>query len=147
LGGGRSAAQEGKVQDDVIFNAKPQIALDQTRAALAADVSPGVLLTDAGYGADGALRSGVTALGLSYVVGVQSTLDVWPPDTKPLPPNPWSGRGRPPSSFRRDGQNAPVSETLAMGLSEEAWRVVPWREGSNETLSSRFAAVRIRPAS
>ena len=25
-----------------------------------------------------------------------------------------------------------------MGLSEEAWRVVPWREGSNETLSSRF---------
>jgi SRSO17 transposase len=30
---------------------------------------------------------------------------------------------------------------------EEAWRIVPWREGSNEILSSRFAAVRIRPAS
>ena len=34
-----------------------------------------------------------------------------------------------------------------MGLPEGAWRITPWREGSKETLSSRFAAVRIRPAS
>ncbi len=32
-------------------------------------------------------------------------------------------------------------------LPDEAWRTVSWREGSNETLSSRFAAMRIRPAS
>ncbi len=140
--------KKAHVPDDVIFKTKPQIALDQIRAALAAGVSPGVLLTDAGYGADGAFRSGVTALGLPYVVGVQSTLSVWPPDTAPLPPKPRSGRGRPPSRVRRDGQHAPLSaKELAMGLSEEAWRVVPWREGSNETLTSRFAAVRIRPAS
>jgi DDE superfamily endonuclease len=106
------------------------------------------LLIDAGYGADGAFRSGVTALGLPYAAGVQSTLSVWPPDREPLAPKAWSGRGRPPSRVRRDGQHAPVSaKELAIGLSEEAWRVVPWREGSNETLSSRFAAVRIRPAS
>src|SRR5271156_3452063 len=105
-------------------------------------------VADAGYGADGAFRSGVTAMGLPYVVGVQSTLSVWPPDTEPLPPKPWSGRGRPPSRVRRDGEHAPVpAKTLAMGLPEEAWRIVRWREGSNETLSSRFAAVRIRPAS
>jgi SRSO17 transposase len=97
------------------------------------------VLTDAGYGTDGAFRSGVTAAGLSYVVGVQSTLSVWPADKEPLPPRP--------SRVRRDGQHAPVSKRLAMGLSEEAWRVVPWREGSNVTLPSRFAVVRIRPAS
>ncbi len=140
--------KKAHVPDDVTFKTKPQIALDQIRAALKAGVSPGVLLTDAGYGADGAFRAGVMAMGLPYVVGVQSTLTVWPPDREPLPPKPWSGRGRPPSRVRRDGEHAPVSaEKLAMGLSEEAWRVVPWREGSNETLSSRFAAVRIRPAS
>jgi SRSO17 transposase len=106
------------------------------------------LLADAGYGVDGAFRSGVTAMGLTYVVGVQSTLSVWPPDTEPLPPKPWRGQGRPPSRVRRDGEHAPVSvKKLAMGLPEEAWRIVPWREGSNETLSSRFAAMRIRPAS
>ena len=100
--------KKAHVPDDVIFKTKPQIALDQIRAALAAGVSPAVLLFDAGYGADGAFRSGVTALGLSYVVGVQSTLSA-PPDTEPLPPKHWSGRGRPPSRVRRDGQHAPVS--------------------------------------
>ena len=34
-----------------------------------------------------------------------------------------------------------------MRLPAEAWKEVEWREGSNQTLSSRFAAVRIRPAS
>jgi SRSO17 transposase len=31
-------------------------------------------------------------------------------------------------------------------LPKEVWREVSWREGSNQTLTSRFAAVRIRPA-
>jgi SRSO17 transposase len=140
--------KKAHVPDDVTFKTKPHIALDQIKAALKAGVSPGVLLTDAGYGVDGAFRAGVTAMGLLYVAGVQSTLSVWPPDTEPLPPKPWTGRGRPPSRIRRDGHHPPVSaKKLAVGLSEEAWQVVPWREGSNETLSSRFAALRIRPAS
>ena len=140
--------KKARVPDNVIFKTKPEIALDQIRAALAAGVATGVLLADAGYGVDGAFRAGVTALGLTYAVGVQSTLSVWPPGMQPLPPKPWSGRGRPASRVRRDGEHAPGSaKKLAMGLPEQAWRVVPWREGSNEILSSRFAAVRIRPAS
>ncbi len=107
--------------DEVKFQTKPEIALDPIGSALAAGVAPGVLLADAGYGADGAFRSGVTGYGLTYVVGVQSTLSVWPPGAEPPPPKPWSGRGRPPSRMRRDGEHAPVSaKKLAMGLSEEA---------------------------
>jgi SRSO17 transposase len=140
--------KKAHVPDDAALRTKPEIALAQIRAALAAGVAPGVLLTDAGYGVDGAFRAGVTASGLTYVVGVQSTLSVWPPGVEPLPPKPWSGRGRPPSRMRRDREHVPVSaKTLAKGLPEEAWRIVPWREGSNEILSSRFAAVRVRPAS
>jgi len=140
--------KKARVPADVTFRTKPEIALAQIRTALAAGVAPGVLLADAGYGVDGAFRAGVAASGLTYVVGVQSTLSVWPPGAEPLPPKPWSGRGRPPSHMRRDGEHVPVSaKTLARGLPEEAWRIVPWREGSNEILSSRFAAVRIRPAS
>ena len=130
------------------FRTKPEIALEQIRAALMAGVARGVVLTDAAYGSDGAFRAGVTAMGLTYAVGVQSTISVWPPGMEPLPPKPWSGRGRKPSRMRRDGDHRPVSaKTLATALPEEAWRDVSWREGSNETLSSRFAAVRIRPAS
>src|ERR1700678_1324914 len=87
-------------------------------------------------------------MGLIYAVAVPSTISVWPPGMEPLPPKPWSGRGRKPSRVRRDADHQPVSaKTLAMALPPEAWREVAWREGSNQTLSSRFAAVRIRPAS
>ena len=35
---------------------------------------------------------------------------------------------------------------LALGLAAEKFRKVSWREGARGTLSSRFAAVRVRPA-
>lgn len=136
------------VPDEVTFKTKPEIALDQIRAAHAAGVPPGIVLADAGYGVDGAFRAGVTALDLSYAVGVQSSLSVWPPGREPLAPQPWSGRGRPPSLMRRDHDHRPVSaKALAASLAEDAWTTVTWREGTNAPLSSRFAALRVRPAS
>ncbi len=111
-------------------------------------VAPGIVLTDVAYGCDGVFRAGVTALGLTYAVGVHSTLSVWPPGEEPLPSKPWSGRGRKPSRLRHDAEHRPVSaKELAMRLSAEVWKDVEWREGSDQTLSSRFAAVRVRPAS
>ena len=113
----------------------------------AAGVARGIVLTDAAYGSDGGFRAGVTEMGLIYAVAVQSTISVWPPGMEPLPPKPWSGRGRKPSRTRRDADHRPVSaKALATTLPKEAWRDVSWREGSNQTLTSRFAAVRIRPA-
>ena len=140
--------EKAHVPEDVEFQTKPQMALCQIEAAMEAGVARGVVLADAGYGVDGAFRAGVTGLGLTYAVGVQSTLSVWPPGEEPSRPKPWSGRGRPPSRVRRDGDHRAVSaKQLAMRLAAEAWKQVEWREGSNQTLSSRFAAVRIRPAS
>jgi SRSO17 transposase len=140
--------KKAKVPDDVTFQTKPQIALDQIRTAKAQGIAPGVILADAGYGADGGFRAGVTQLDLTYVVGVQPTLSVWRAGEGPLPPKPWSGRGRPTSRLRRDTDHQPVSvETLAEGLASEAWHTVAWREATNVELRSRFAAVRLRPAS
>ncbi len=113
-----------------------------------AGVAPGVVLADAGYGADGAFRTGLSALGLEYVVGVQPTLSVWRPGEGPLPPKPWSGKGRPTSLMRRTPEHSPVSaKALAQELPKDAWRSIVWREGTNAELGSRFAAVRVRPAS
>lgn len=138
----------GKVPPEVAFQTKPQIALDQIRAAQAEGIAPGVILADAGYGADGSFRAGLSALDLPYVVGVQPTLSVWRPGEGPLPPKPWSGNGRPPSLVRRSSGHKPVSaRALAEHLPTEAWHTVRWREGSNVDLTSRFAAVRLRPAS
>ena len=71
--------RKAKIPDNIAFQTKPAIALDQIRAAQAAGVPPGVVLADAGYGADGAFRAGLSALALDYVVGVQPTLSVWRP--------------------------------------------------------------------
>src|SRR5271155_1199769 len=54
--------QKAKVPEAITFKTKPQIALDQIRAAHAQGVAPGVVLADAAYGGDGALRAGCTAL-------------------------------------------------------------------------------------
>jgi SRSO17 transposase len=137
-----------KVPEDIPFLTKPQIALEQIRTAHGAGVSTGVVLADAGYGADGAFRAGVSDLGLRYVVGVQPHLTVWRPGEGPLPPRPKGTSGFAGKLLRREPGHEPISaKVLAQSLSPEAWENVTWREGTNSKLSSRFAAVRLRPAS
>ena len=139
-------AQAG-VPEDVVFRTKPQIALEQLRAARAAAIEAEVVLADAGYGNDTDFRDGVSQIGLPYVVGIQSSTSLWPPGMKPLAKKPWSGRGRPTSAIRRDNEHQPISaKQLALDLPKKAWRRVTWREGSNNVLASRFAAVRVHPA-
>jgi SRSO17 transposase len=67
------------------FQTKPEIALEQIRATLAAGIPKGVVVMDAGYGADTGLRTEITALGLAYVAGIQPHTSLWAPGTGPLP--------------------------------------------------------------
>ena len=135
------------VPDDIKFKTKPKIALDQLRWACEAGLPRGVVLMDAGYGADTELRTGITTLGLTYVAGIQPNTTVWAPGTAPLPPKTWSGRGRRPKLLRRDATHQPIQvKDLALGLPKRAWRTITWREGTADWLSSRFARVRVRCA-
>jgi DDE superfamily endonuclease len=96
---------------------KAAIALEQLRWACAAGLPRGVVLMDAGYGTDTDLRTSITALGLSYVAGIQPQTSVWAPGTGPQSPKNWSGQGRPPKLLRRDGKHQPISvKKLAFGL-------------------------------
>jgi len=137
------------VPEEIQFQTKPQISLDQIRQAVKDDVPRGVVLADAGYGADTQFRTALGELGLQYVVGVKYNMTVWEPGTQPLPPvkKESKGRGRPSKLLRRDKENQPVSlKDLAVALPASAWKDVSWREGTAKTLKSRFAAVRVRPA-
>jgi SRSO17 transposase len=50
--------------------------------------------------------------------------------------------------MRRSPEHSPVSvKALAQALPQDAWQTIGWREGTNTDLGSRFAAVRVRPAS
>lgn len=135
------------VPDSVRFATKPQIALAQIRAAKQRGVPAGIVLADAAYGTNTAFRESVGALGLTYAVSVISSTSVWAPGCAPLPPAPPTGRGRAPTRVRRAPGHEPVSvKGIAFGLAPAQWRTVAWREGTNQTLRSRFARVRVRAA-
>ena len=143
----RARRRKAGVPNEIRFKTKPRIALEQLRWACAAGLPRGVVLIDAGYGADTDLRAGITALELTYVAGIMPQTSVWAPGTRPLAAKTWSGQGRPPKLIRRDAEHRPISvKALARGLPAGAWRTIEWREGTSMRLSSRFARVRVRAA-
>ncbi len=110
------------------FKTKPQIALEQLRAAHEAGVPRGVVLIDASYGSNRALRDGITALQLTYAAAIVSTVKV-----------------RPVRAYNASKRRVSVKD-LALRLPKHAWRTITWREGTNERLRSRFARVLVRAA-
>jgi len=139
--------EKAEVPEEVEFQTKPEIALDQMRAAVEADVPRGVVLADAAYGINTEFRDALTELGLQYVVGVQSSMTVWESGKQPLPAKPRRKMGRPPRLLQRTTEHQPVSvKQLATNLPSNAFKEITWREGTDHKLQSRFAAVRVRPA-
>jgi len=114
------------VPKEIRFKTKPQIALAQIGAALAAGVAPGAVLIDASYGTNTALRTSISALALTYVAAILSTVKVH-------------------AAADRDALRLSV-KALALSLPKHAWRTITWREGTADRLRSRFARVRVRIA-
>ena len=114
------------VPEAIEFQTKPKIALRQIEWACAAGIPRGIALMDCAYGSDLSLRRRLTALGLAYAVGVWARTLV---------------------RKAKKGDDAPITAAdLAKSLSKRAWRTIAWRDGSNATLVSRFARVRVRAA-
>ena len=106
-----------KVPEEIEFATKPVIALQLIDQARAAGEVPRTVVADAGYGVNTAFRDQLTAWAQQYVVGITGVVKVWPDGEAPLPPAPWSGRGRKPTSPRRDAQHQPISvKALARAL-------------------------------
>jgi SRSO17 transposase len=124
----RARRDKAGVPADVTFKTKPEIALEQIAWAMRAGVPRGDVVADAGYGCETAFRTRLTELGLRYVVGVKSTNAAW-------------------TNVDAGGRSVEMRmsvEDMARALPDDAWRTVSWREGTNETLSGRFARVRVR---
>jgi SRSO17 transposase len=135
----RARRDRAGVPEDIRFKTKQQIALELVQRAHAAGLPLGVLLMDLDYGRDSRLRTSVSALGLSYVAGIQPNVLMWAPGTDPK---------RPDKSLNNNGRrNEPdliSAKEVVRALPKRAWRTIRWREGSADWLSSRFARVRVR---
>jgi SRSO17 transposase len=135
-----------EVPKEIEFQTKPEIALDQIKAAVAAKVPGVVVLADAAYGINTEFRDEISKLGLQYAVGVQSSMTVWEPGKQPSPAKPRGKMGRPPRLLQRSTDQPVSVKQLAMSLPSSAFREITWRETGERKLRSRFAAVRVRPA-
>jgi SRSO17 transposase len=123
---------------DIGFQTKPELALEQIRWACEAGLPRGVALMDVAYGNDSRLRTGMTALRLTYVAGIQPNTLMWPFGAGPR------RRGKPLNNTgRRDEPGLISAKEVTLGLPKRAWRTIRWREGSADWLASRFARVRV----
>jgi SRSO17 transposase len=110
------------VPDAIPFQTKPKIALQQIEWACAAGIPRGVVLMDCAYGSDLSFRSRLTALGLTYSVGIWARTLV----------------------RKAKGDDGPMTAAdLAKSLPKRSWRTITWRDGTNAPLISRFARVRV----
>src|SRR6266849_4359283 len=120
--------KKAHVPKAIKFKTKPQIALEQIRQACAVGVPRGAVLLDASYGSHSALRTGISALALTYVAAIVSTVKVR-------------------AASDRDALERRMSvKELALSLPKHAWRTITWRAGTADRLRSRFARVRVRTA-
>src|SRR6202048_1192173 len=117
--GDAARRRRARVPDEIEFKTKPEIALEEIRAAHQKGLPVGVVLMDAGYGASTELRTGVSALALSYVAGILPQTKVWAPPQKQK-----KSRGRQsPKRSRRNTKRRRISvKELAMGLPKKIWK-------------------------
>ncbi|MCP4742242.1 MAG: IS701 family transposase [Actinomycetales bacterium] len=124
----RKRCREAWIPDTVEFAPKWKLALDMITSAVDAEMPPGVVCADSGYGDTGAFRDGVENLGLSFAVGVHRTTTV----------------RRVRGSKRRRLDPVQSVEELAFNLPAKCFRKVTWRDGTKSKLSAKATAVRVQ---
>ena len=134
------------VPDAVVFKTKPEIALEQIRAAYAAGLPRGTVLADVAYGASTKFRKGISALGLRYAAAVGAGTAVWTTAVAPSPEVRGRGRRRAARPDRHESYVRLSVEDLARALPSDEWQTIEWREGVAGALQSRFARLRVRIA-
>jgi SRSO17 transposase len=132
-----------RVPDEARHEPKWKLALDIIDELLGWGIEAPPVLGDAAYGDVTEFRLGLEEREIAYVLDVKSTTSALPEDAEPQRPD-YQGRGRPPAPRYRRPFGSVAALATAAGL--DAYRRVTWREGSRGPMSSRFVALRIRPA-
>ncbi len=135
---------QAKLPEDVHHVEKWRLGLAMIDELIGWGIDPPVILGDGAYGDTTELRTSLEQRGLDYVLDVKSTTSAYARETVPEQPARRPGRGRPPSvRYRQDPSSL---KQLALDAGKKAAVTVSWREGTRGKMSSRFLALRVRPA-
>jgi len=135
---------KAKLPEDVQHVEKWRLALVMIDELIGWGIKPPVILGDGAYGDVTELRTGLEKREISYVLDVKGATSAYRQDVVPTQPPRSEGRGRPPAlRYRED----PASlKELALAAGKQAAVSVTWREGTRGKMTSRFMAMRVRPA-
>ncbi len=138
---------EARIPRQVRFQEKWRLALTLLRRVLAGRLQLEAVLADAAYGDVTTFRTALQRLRVRYVVGISSSLTVFPgtPRVLTAPRQPRPGRPRKRPLLHPQDRPRSVAQ-LAQGLPAAAWKRVSWRNGENRPWRAEFAAVRVTPA-
>jgi SRSO17 transposase len=135
--------ERARIPEDVRHVPKWQLALKILDELLGWGLERRVVQADGGYGDITAFRTGLEERELEYVVQVKGVTSAQPGDAVPVTPD-YQGRGRP--RVARYPEKPVSLRDLVLAAGREQVRTIGWREGDRGPLSSRFIALRVRPA-
>jgi SRSO17 transposase len=133
-----------KLPADVHHVEKWRQALEMIDELIGWGLEAPVILGDGAYGDVTEFRSGLEEREIGYVLDVKSTTSAYPEAVAPVQPPRPEGRGRPPGARYRDEPSS--LKELALAAGQQAAVTVTWREGTRGEMTSRFIALRVRPA-
>ena len=135
---------KARLPEDVHHVEKWRLALVMIDELIGWGIKPPVVLGDGAYGDITELRTGLEDREIEYVLDLKGVTSAYSEDVKPTQPPKPEGRGRPPGSRYREDPSS--LKDLALTAGKKAAVTVTWREGTRGKMSSRFLALRVRPA-
>jgi SRSO17 transposase len=139
----RDRRAKAKLPDDVRHTEKWRLALGMIDELIGWGLTPPPVLGDGAYGDITEFRCGLEQRGLQYVLDVKGASSAYSEQVTPERLD-YKGTGRPPAPRYRENPSSLKARALAAG--KKAARTVTWRQGTRGKMSSRFLALRVRPA-
>jgi SRSO17 transposase len=135
--------QKARLPEDVHHREKWRLCLDMIDELIGWGITPPVMVGDGAYGDNTEFRTSLEQREISYVLDVKGVTSAFSEDVQRERPG-YQGRGQPPKC--RYQQDPSSLHDLALTAGPDATVEVCWREGTRGKMSSRFLALRVRPA-
>jgi SRSO17 transposase len=135
--------EKAKLPEEVHHVEKWRLALQMIDELCSWGLQPPVILGDGAYGDITEFRSGLQERQIEYVLDVKGATSAYSEEVQPERPE-YKGAGRPPKPRYREDPSS--LKALALAAGKQAVQTVTWREGTRGKMTSRFLALRVRPA-
>ena len=136
-------ATAGVPEDRWEYRSKTELALEMVeRAQARGHLGAQWVAGDSAFGMSPALRDGLAAAKMQYVLDVRPDMTVWPLEPTWTDP-PYRGNGRPRKPRLRGGLRQTMQERAA-AIPADGWREITVAEGSQGPRTYRYSAQRVR---